>query len=607
MVSGLLAQSGVAEGDGGRYLLIDSGCGHLVHTLMATRPASRWLGLDRDSESVAWSAANVTDAAFAVLPDRLPLGERDASFDGAVALDLSKRLDFARLGEWLEELWRLVRPGGFVVLGACGYAALAHFTDRQQTADDDVRSALRTLDETGTATLALRDHEIRLFGENHFAQKVLGQYWQSSRPIIGGGPRFTDLYVARRREAPRSSGELATLPTIGTVIEGIVDGASLASVPDSGVVTRSRLIARAGAVRRSVRAFLDLDPLAPEERRSLKAMMAERRCSWPDLHLLTFPVAWLVGQGTLVVQHGERRTLLRDSAREFLSAGRVPDGLERHGQDGFAMRASVDRRVEAPCLLLKRPWANNFGHWLIDQASMLSWLVRIGEVPSRRLVVAKLNWVALADVMRETVAAILPGAEMLEHPDDEVWRFDSLAWAMPVHVPPLFKLPAALDSLRSHLLSVAAAPADRPRRLHVVRAAANSRRIDNESELLAISARYGFVPVHPERLALADQVALFAGAEAVVGVKGAALTNILFAEPACPLIVLSPAGFTDLFHWNLATLRGHPFWELYGPVTSQWGEPGYRDFRVDPVKFERMLRQALAGQRAARAWQFWRK
>jgi capsular polysaccharide biosynthesis protein len=292
---------------------------------------------------------------------------------------------------------------------------------------------------------------------------------------------------------------------------------------------------------------------------------------------------------------------MADSAREFLAAGHVPDALGQQGEGSFTMPARIDRRVSGPCLLLKRPWSRNFGHWLIDQASVLSLLVRTGQLPSRRLVVARLGSRGLGNVMRETVSAILPEAELLEHPNREVWQFDSLAYAMPVHVPTSFKLPDALDSLHRHLLSAAAPPGDRPRRLHLVRAAGGSRALDNETELLAISARHGFVPIQPERLPLAEQVALFAGAEAVIGVKGAGLTAILFAEPACSLIVLSPASFIDVVPWNIAGLRGHPFWELYGPVTRDRGDPGHHDFRIDPAKFETMLQRALAGRGAVRA------
>jgi capsular polysaccharide biosynthesis protein len=241
---------------------------------------------------------------------------------------------------------------------------------------------------------------------------------------------------------------------------------------------------------------------------------------------------------------------------------------------------------------------------MTDQATVLSWLVRIGQLPSRRLIVTRRAWTGLADVMRQTVEAILPDAELIEHPDGEVWQFDSLAYAMPLHVPPSFKLPAALDSLRAHLLAVATPTGKGPRRLHVLRGADASRRLDNEAELLEISAAHDFVPVQPERLSLAEQVSLFAGAEAVIGVKGAALTAILFAASSCPLIVLSPASFVDLGHWNIASLRGQPYWELYGPVTSRGGDPSYRNFRIDPAKFETLLQRAL-GKRPRRWWR-WR-
>jgi hypothetical protein len=600
-VSALIARSGVPEAEAGRYLLIDSDCGHLVHTFMAARPASRWLGLDRNAEAIAWSTVHVAGADFAVLPDELPLAAPDASFDGAVALELPGRSAPDELGAWLEELSRLVRPGGFLVLGTLSYASLAHLAERRHAHDDQVRSALQSLDSTGMAMLAVRRRNVRLLRADRLAREMAGRGWQAFQPLIGAGRRHGDFHLAVRRETAPVDNRATVLPPIGAVIGGTVDAATLAAQPNGEAVAETVRIALAGTMRRSATVSVDFDGVSSDDRSTLRTVMAKRRCSWSDLHLLTLRDACLIGDGTVVVQRGERRDVLGDSAREFLTTGRVPPGLERHGAGGYTMSAGIDRRIGEPCLLLKRPWAKNFGHWLVDQATVLSWLVRNGLLPSRRLVVGEQAAGGLADIMRQTVAAILPDAELLEHPDEEVWRFDSLAYPMPLHVPHWFKLPAALETLRSDLRSVATLDGDQPRRLHVVRSPEGERRLDNEAELLAISASHGFVPVQPERLSLAGQVALFAGARAVIGVKGAALTSILFAEPDCPLIVLSPASFPDVFHWNLATVRGHPYWELYGPVVSHEGDPAYRPFRIDPAKFEAVLQRAL-GTHPPRRW-----
>ncbi len=71
----------------------------------------------------------------------------------------------------------------------------------------------------------------------------------------------------------------------------------------------------------------------------------------------------------------------------------------------------------------------------------------------------------------------------------------------------------------------------------------------DEAEVIALRQRHGFAVVQPEHHRLRE-AALFRAAESVVGVKGAALTNIMFCSDAASLLVLSPAGWVDPFLWD---------------------------------------------------------
>ncbi len=48
------------------------------------------------------------------------------------------------------------------------------------------------------------------------------------------------------------------------------------------------------------------------------------------------------------------------------------------------------------------------------------------------------------------------------------------------------------------------------------------------------------------------------------------------------LLVLSPADFIDLLRWNIASLRGIAYHELFGKITARSKVAGHNDFRVDP-------------------------
>ena len=97
---------------------------------------------------------------------------------------------------------------------------------------------------------------------------------------------------------------------------------------------------------------------------------------------------------------------------------------------------------------------------------------------------------------------------------------------------------------------------------------------------------------------MAEQAALFAGAEAVLGVKGAAMVNILFAAPSCRAIFLSPADFIDQTYWSISSVRGVAYHELFGEIVARGKVAGHNDFRVDPVRVDAMITAAL-GEGAA--------
>ncbi len=199
-------------------------------------------------------------------------------------------------------------------------------------------------------------------------------------------------------------------------------------------------------------------------------------------------------------------------------------------------------------------------------------------------------------MIRQTIDAIMPNAIVHEHDVSEVWRCRDLAYLTPVHVPPLFMLPAVLQSLRKHLLPAASLPKATPptRRLHVLRAKARSRRLLNEAELLQISARYGFETILPEAHSVRQQARIFSEAESVIGVKGAALTNIIFAPPSCRVMVLSPGDFIDPFYWNIAGTHHAHYAKLFGALASRDRAVSHNDFTIDPVRFDAALQRMLA-------------
>ena len=379
-----------------------------------------------------------------------------------------------------------------------------------------------------------------------------------------------------------------------TIIDGIgvIDAAQLLSGAEQGGLVNAARIAAPSSIERRQPVYTHIKAVPDDLKPRVQAAFAQPRCTYSERHLLMLADALVVGQGSVVITDGIRHNIVRDSALEFLCHHLVPESMSRDDDGTFVVNQPVHRYFEDDCLLLQRPWSNNFGHWLVDQAMVLSYLRHIGALNTNRIVVARDVSPRLRETMLQTIDAILPDAIVLEHPASEVWRFRRLHYCMPLHVPAMCKLPAALDCLRQDILAVPVSPEPRPRRIYLVRSG-RARKPADEPEIMAMVARHGFEPVSPEKLSIAEQAALFSQAEAVIGVKGAAMTNILFSGPVTSLLVMSPARFTDPFFYDIASTRGVAYSEAFGETTTNFGD-NRDEFRIDVGVVEEMIVATLA-------------
>jgi len=90
------------------------------------------------------------------------------------------------------------------------------------------------------------------------------------------------------------------------------------------------------------------------------------------------------------------------------------------------------------------------------------------------------------------------------------------------------------------------------RRIYVARGSTPRRRVVNEDEVRELLVRRGFVTVSMDGKSVAEQAEIFAAAEVVVSVHGAALTNLVFARPHTRVVELLPANDPKPLFWHLA-------------------------------------------------------
>ena len=316
--------------------------------------------------------------------------------------------------------------------------------------------------------------------------------------------------------------------------------------------------------------------LARDQSDLFKSYTAAVTQSYPEGYHVVLRDASVVGQGAVVTPSGR---LIRDSSVEFLAHNLTPEGLIRDA-DGFRMRSSTARRVDRPTLLLQRPWYLNYGHWLVDSASLLACVHMLDLPDDWQIMVGAQSSMPLRKIVMQSTALLVPGIGLVERPIEETWTFAELHYLSPVHVPALFKLPYALTSLRAILGRKTAHSTSGKQRLFVTRGGQSTRNLTNEEEVVDFLLTRGFVSFDTTGKTLVEQIAAFQAADVVVGVKGAALTNILFSRPGSHLVVLSPGDFPDPFFWDLAAQISINYSEIFGLIEDNSFPQSHNPFSI---------------------------
>ena len=159
-------------------------------------------------------------------------------------------------------------------------------------------------------------------------------------------------------------------------------------------------------------------------------------------------------------------------------------------------------------------------------------------------------------------------------------------------------------------LPLAARPA---RRLYIDRQGAATRRVANFGQIAPVLAKHGFEVLQLETLSFAEQYAAVAQAEAVCGVHGAGLANIIFCTPNTPVIEVLPPRYATNAFWYAAAHFGLSYrpWvaaeapDGERPAGDAPDAPGDNrpraDIVIDPAAFDRHLSSVLAGRNTSAA------
>jgi hypothetical protein len=245
-------------------------------------------------------------------------------------------------------------------------------------------------------------------------------------------------------------------------------------------------------------------------------------------------------------------------------------------------RLPVARRVRGLHMTIATPWPYGHFHWLLDVLPRLA-LLPLDELPD----VPVLTPAQTTEEQRRALARAGLRPERVVPFDHGHVLADELIWpsrAGRTGNPPRW----VVAWLRERLVP---ASGPRRRRLYVSRADAATRRVVNEEQVVAALAERGFERVVAGELPFADQLRLFAEAEAVVGPHGANLAN-LFAARAATVVELFAPDYVNACYYALSDAAGHDYWYLIGRSAGRDG-----DIAIDPDRLAALLDRALPARR----------
>jgi capsular polysaccharide biosynthesis protein len=280
-----------------------------------------------------------------------------------------------------------------------------------------------------------------------------------------------------------------------------------------------------------------------------------RRHTHPAAFRARLPGAQLAGLEPLALTPDRRAFLQSTYDREQLDANAT-----------MRKRLHPARRLSGPHMLLHNQWGSTHFHWMLDTLPRLALLPVDAEPATPILIPAGLS------------AAGRRALELAGVPAERTVAFDGTRVAVDEMVFPSFvgstgNPPAwAMAWLRDRVAPAAGAAgagAAGGRRLFVSRADATWRGVANEDEVVRALAGRGFERLVLSDLTLDEQLAAFAGAEAVVAPHGAGLVNLIAARDA-KLLELFAESYVNGCYYALSAALGLPYSYLVVPGAGRW-------------------------------------
>jgi SAM-dependent methyltransferase len=131
---------------------LDFGCssGRVVRVLACAYPDVAWHACDPNGPAIAWARDAIPGVGFFRSDDEPPLDLPDASLDCVYAISIWSHFNPILGLRWLDEMRRVVRPGGHLVMTTHGATTIAHDVANRLRPPDQGQEIARAIGETGS-------------------------------------------------------------------------------------------------------------------------------------------------------------------------------------------------------------------------------------------------------------------------------------------------------------------------------------------------------------------------------------------------------------------------------------------------------------------------
>lgn len=176
------------------------GCGRITRFFLELSEIPKINGCDIDAEAIAWCQENLKPGAFSATPLYPPTPYSDQAFDLVTAFSVLTHLSKENQSGWLEEMQRILTPGGLFLATVHGEFAATFRIPGMKARIIFENGIYDELDGGTLDGVAPEGYYRGVFQKREYTMKEYSRYFEVLEYIEGGALNFQDLVVMRKKK-----------------------------------------------------------------------------------------------------------------------------------------------------------------------------------------------------------------------------------------------------------------------------------------------------------------------------------------------------------------------------------------------------------------------